>query len=194
MCHADDYRLLNKMSNQAGPSNIPQASLLELKALTAQHTDRFVREGKASVRAQARGKAVDKVMDIRRPSSVIRSLLQLRDPFSRPSPGLVKRLATEARNDVKHRVFQDDSGPSDEQRHSNMIAKARKYDRMRRGDLSGLSEKELSESVLDVTKPHQMHADAALTRSSSDSGKMVGPTTLRILTSLLLHFGARTAL
>jgi len=74
-----------------------------------------------------------------------------KDPFARPSPGLVKRLAAEARTDAKRRVFQDeDGGPSDEQRREIMLAKAKKYDALKRGDYSGMSEKEIQESVIDV--------------------------------------------
>jgi hypothetical protein len=74
-----------------------------------------------------------------------------KDPFARPSPGLVKRLAAEARTDAKRRVFQDEhGGPSDEQRREIMLAKAKKYDALKRGDYSGMSEKEIQESVIDV--------------------------------------------
>lgn len=75
---------------------------------------------------------------------------QSKDPFDRPSPGLIKRLAAEARNDAKRRVFQDEAGPSDHERRQIMLAKARKYEAMRRGDYSGLTEKEIAEGVLDV--------------------------------------------
>ena len=71
--------------------------------------------------------------------------------FDRPSPGLIKRLAAEARNDAKRRHFQDEDGPSEEQRKEILIAKARKYEAMRRGDYSALTDKELSESVIDVS-------------------------------------------
>lgn len=53
--------------SQAGPSSIPQASLLELRALTAEHTDRFAKEGKTSVKGQARRNAtIDKVRSSKR--------------------------------------------------------------------------------------------------------------------------------
>lgn len=39
---------------------------------------------------------------------------------------------------------------SDEQRTAIMKAKARKYDAMRRGDFSAMSERELADSVIDV--------------------------------------------
>lgn len=74
----------------------------------------------------------------------------MKDPFARPSPGLVKRLAAEARTDAKRRVFQDEGGPSEEQRREIMLAKAKKYEALRRGDLSGLTQKEIDESVIDV--------------------------------------------
>lgn len=74
----------------------------------------------------------------------------MKDPFAKPSPGLVKRLAAEARTDAKRRVFQDEGGPSEEQRREIMLSKAKKYDAIRRGDLSGLSKKEIEESVIDV--------------------------------------------
>lgn len=59
-------------------------------------------------------------------------------------------MAAEARNDAKRRHFQDEGGPSEEERREIMKAKARKYDAMRRGGHSALSEKELAESVIDV--------------------------------------------
>jgi large subunit ribosomal protein L24e len=73
-----------------------------------------------------------------------------RDPFLRPSPGLVKRLAREARNDAKRRVFDDDT-VNDEQRRAILEAKTRKYDALKRGDLSGFSERELAEAAIDVS-------------------------------------------
>jgi large subunit ribosomal protein L24e len=79
---------------------------------------------------------------------------QVKDPFAKPSPGLVKRLAAEARIDSKRRVFQDDNdGPSAEQRREIMEAKARKYEALKRGDFSGMTEKERMESVIDVRLP-----------------------------------------
>lgn len=78
--------------------------------------------------------------------------LQPKDPFHRPSPGLVKRLAAEARNDARRRHFQDEAGPSDEQRREILQAKAKRYDAMRRGDFTGMSEKEMAESAIDVRR------------------------------------------
>lgn len=78
---------------------------------------------------------------------------QSKDPFDKPSPGLVKRLAAEARNEGSRRVFQDEAGPSDEQRRIIMLAKAEKYAAMKRGDFSGLTARELEEGVLDVRQP-----------------------------------------
>jgi hypothetical protein len=63
----------------------------------------------------------------------------------------VKRLALEARNDAKRRHFQDEAGPSDLERRMIMERKAKKYEAMRKGDLSGFTEKELEESVIDVS-------------------------------------------
>ncbi|ORY34772.1 hypothetical protein BCR39DRAFT_514630 [Naematelia encephala] len=116
-------------------NNISQASIIELRALTAQHVDRLSKEGRAPVKGVAR-----------RPAA------KSKDPFERPSPGLIKRLATEARNEEKQRHFQDDAGPSDEQRREILRKKAKRYEAMRRGDFSGLSEKELSESVIDFER------------------------------------------
>jgi hypothetical protein len=66
---------------------------------------------------------------------------------------LIKRVAAEARNDAKRRHFQDEGGPSDEQRREILGIKAEKYDAMRRGDYSALTDKELAESVVDVRNP-----------------------------------------
>jgi large subunit ribosomal protein L24e len=122
----------------SGPSTISQGSLLELKAITAEHADRLSKEGRTAVRG-ARSH-VDKVKDKDKE----------RDPFLRPSPGLVKRLAREARNDAKRRVFDDDT-VNDEQRRAILEAKTRKYDALKRGDLSGFSERELAEAAIDVS-------------------------------------------
>ncbi len=124
-------------------NNVSQASLLGLKAITAEHAERFEKEGRSATRGSARPKAVEKI----------------KDPFLRPSPGLVKRLAREARNDSKRRHF-DDDGPSDEQRRAILEAKAKKYDALKRGDLSGFTERELAEANIDVsfTLLHQLTA------------------------------------
>ncbi|KAK8849650.1 hypothetical protein IAR55_004985 [Kwoniella newhampshirensis] len=124
------------MSN-AGPSNISQATLLELKAITAEHADRFAKEGKAPVKGnKARRQLLEKS----------------KDPFDRPSPGLIKRLAAEARNDAKRRNFFDIDGPTEEQRREILKAKARKYEQLKKGDYSGLTEKEMAEAVIDFDR------------------------------------------
>jgi len=66
---------------------------------------------------------------------------------------LIKRLAAEARTDAKRRHFQDEGGPSEEQRREILRVKAEKYEAMRRGDYSALTDKELAESVIDVRIP-----------------------------------------
>jgi large subunit ribosomal protein L24e len=48
-------------------------------------------------------------------------------------------------------VFQDEGGPSEEQRREIMLAKAKKYEALSRGDLSGLTQKEIDESAIDVS-------------------------------------------
>jgi large subunit ribosomal protein L24e len=73
-----------------------------------------------------------------------------RDPFLRPSPGLVQRLAREARADAKRSVFDDDP-VDDSQRRTILEDKARKYAALKRGDTSGFTEKELAEVALDVS-------------------------------------------
>ncbi|BEI84962.1 hypothetical protein CcaverHIS002_0503630 [Cutaneotrichosporon cavernicola] len=115
-------------------NNVSQASLLGLKAITAEHAERFEKEGRTATRGAARPKAVEKI----------------KDPFLRSSPGLVKRLAREARNDARRRHF-DNDGPSDEQRRAILEAKALKYDALKRGDLSGFTERELAEANIDFT-------------------------------------------
>ena len=119
----------------AGPSHISQGTLLDLKAITAEHVDKFSKEGRQATKGSKRTKAAT----------------LSKDPFDRPSPGLIKRLAAEARNDAKKRHFQDDpNGPSQDERRAILEAKARKYEQMSRGDYSGLTEKELAEAVIDV--------------------------------------------
>ncbi|WVF68486.1 hypothetical protein IAT40_003253 [Kwoniella sp. CBS 6097] len=140
-------------SNGAGPSNantISQASLLDLKAITAEHVDRFAKEGRKAVKGAPRQRALDKS----------------RDPFDRPSPGLVKRLAAEARNDAKRRRFDNEDGPNEEQRQAILKAKAKKYEAIRRGDFSGLNGKELEEAVIDFER--KLEEEAYSSHSSDD--------------------------
>ena len=121
------------------PSSAPHimsdlSTLADLKAITAEHVNKFDAQGRTAVKGANRRKHIES-----------------KDPFDKPSPGLVKRLAAEARNDAKRRVFHDhEAGPSDEQRREIMLAKANKYEALKKGDYSGLSAKELEEGVLDV--------------------------------------------
>lgn len=65
-------------------------------------------------------------------------------------------MAAEARNDAKRRHFHDEAGPSDERRREILRIKAEKYAAIRHGDYSALTEKEMAESVIDVSDlvPH----------------------------------------
>lgn len=63
----------------------------------------------------------------------------------------MKRLAAEARNDAKRRRFDNDGGPTEEERREILKAKARKYEQIKKGDFSGLSQKEIEEAVIDVS-------------------------------------------
>jgi hypothetical protein len=103
----------------------------------------------------------------------IADLCQSKDPFNRPSPGLVKRLAAEARSDAKRRHFQDAAGPSDEQRREILKAKAKKYDALRRGDFSGMTEKEVEESVIDVSFILNPNGSDHAVRAQMGRGRMV---------------------
>lgn len=126
--------------------------IVNLKALTAEYADQFSKEGKTA----SKGKSRKHKLKVRTsgPVSVTEADGQSKDPFSKPSPGLIKRLAAESRYDAKRRRFSDDdAGPSDEQRRAIMEAKAAKYDRIRKGDLRGMTEKEIKEAALDVC-PH----------------------------------------
>lgn len=118
------------------PSNT-HSSLLELKAITAEHADQFAKQGRTAVRGGPRSKVQD---------------VKSKDQFDRPSPGLVKRLAREARADAKTRHFTDGSGVNEEQRRLIMEAKAKKYDALKRGDLEGFTERELAEANIDVRR------------------------------------------
>jgi len=51
----------------AGQSSISSGSLLDLKAIAAEHVDRFEKEGRSAVRGQ-RNKPLTKVIPIRPPS------------------------------------------------------------------------------------------------------------------------------
>ncbi|WWC65815.1 uncharacterized protein I303_108437 [Kwoniella dejecticola CBS 10117] len=138
------------MSNKAGPSSISQGSLLDLRAITAEHVDKFAKEGKKAVKGQPRN----------------RNLEKSKDPFDRPSPGLVKRLAAEARNDAKARRFAEEDGPSEDQRKAILRAKARKYAAIRKGDFTGMSQKEMEEAVIDFER--KLEEDGYSSHSSDE--------------------------
>ena len=40
--------------SKAGPANISQGSIHDLRALTAEHVDRFAKEGRSAVKGQSR--------------------------------------------------------------------------------------------------------------------------------------------
>lgn len=136
-------------------SNISHGTLLDLKAITAEHVDRFAKEGKGPVKGHPRKQHIQKVVRLSLPNrsptngSIIPQ--QSRDPFDKPSPGLVKRLAAEARNDAKRRRFDNDGGPTEEERRDILKAKAKKYEQIKKGDFSGLSQKEIEEAAIDVS-------------------------------------------
>jgi large subunit ribosomal protein L24e len=105
-----------------------QGSLLDLKAITDEHVNRFAAEGRAPVKGAKRNVRLNT------------------NQFDKPSPGLVKRLAHEARNEDKRSFVGDDKST-----RANLEAKALKYEAMSRGDFSGLTERELAEVVVDVS-------------------------------------------
>ncbi|WRT69663.1 uncharacterized protein IL334_006653 [Kwoniella shivajii] len=140
------------MSNKAGPSTISQGSLLELRAITAEHVDRFSKEGRKAIKGQPRN----------------HNLVKTKNPFDRPSPGLVKRLAAEARNDAKSRRFAEEDGPNEDQRKEILKAKAKKYAAIRKGDLSGMTQKEMEEAVIDVVKFERLEENGYLSHSSDE--------------------------
>ncbi len=43
-----------RVMSQAGPANISQGSILELRTITAEHVDRFAKEGRSAVKGQSR--------------------------------------------------------------------------------------------------------------------------------------------
>lgn len=136
-------------------SNISHGTLLDLKAITAEHIDRFAKEGKGPVKGHPRKQHIQKVVRFslpnRSPTNGNNIPQQSRDPFDKPSPGLVKRLAAEARNVAKRRRFDNDAGPTEEERRDILKAKAKKYEQIKKGDFSGLSQKEIEEAVIDVS-------------------------------------------
>ncbi|KIR68149.1 hypothetical protein I314_01643 [Cryptococcus bacillisporus CA1873] len=138
-------------------SNISHGTLLDLKAITAEHVDRFAKEGKGPVKGHPRKQHIQKS----------------RDPFDKPSPGLVKRLAAEARNDAKRRRFDNDAGPTEEERRDILKAKAKKYEQIKKGDFSGLSQKEIEEAVIDFEKLEEF------SDRSSDEDESAHPARLR---------------
>ncbi|OXB35919.1 hypothetical protein J007_04334 [Cryptococcus neoformans] len=137
-------------------NNISHGALLDLKAITAEHVDRFAKEGRGPVKGLPRKRHIQKS----------------RNPFDKPSPGLVKRLAAEARNDAKRRRFDNDGGPTEEERREILKAKARKYEQIKKGDFSGLSQKEIEEAVIDFEKLEEF------SDHSSDEDESAHPASL----------------
>ncbi|WVQ77721.1 hypothetical protein IAR50_007411 [Cryptococcus sp. DSM 104548] len=125
-----------KGKQRDGGAQLSHGSILELRALAAEHVDKFAKEGRQAVKGQPRTTQLQRV----------------KDPFLKQSPGLVKRLAAEARNDAKRRRYADEDGPDEEQRREILKAKAKKYAQIRRGDYSGLSKKEIEEAVIDFER------------------------------------------
>lgn len=96
----------------------------------------------------------------------------------------MKRLAAEARNDAKRRRFDNDGGPTEEERREILKAKARKYEQIKKGDFSGLSQKEIEEAVIDVSLnscQFEYHWDTGSLRSLKSS-----QTILQMKTNLLI--------
>ena len=56
-----DCLVLQFTMPEAGPSKISSGTLLDLKALTAEHKERFEKEGRSAVKGQARNKPISKV-------------------------------------------------------------------------------------------------------------------------------------
>lgn len=81
------------------------------------------------------------------------ALVQSKDKFARPSPGIIKRMAMEARNDMNRKHLAHISKASEEQRQEIMRIKAEKYEKLRRGEYGSLTEKELAEATVDVSTP-----------------------------------------
>ena len=56
-----DCLVLQFTMPEAGTSKISSGTLLDLKALTAEHKERFEKEGRSAVKGQARNKPISKV-------------------------------------------------------------------------------------------------------------------------------------
>jgi hypothetical protein len=74
---------------------------------------------------------------------------QSRDKFSRPSPNLSSRLARQSTSTST--TMERLSRPSEEQRLALMQKKSELYDKLQRGELEGVGEREMGEWVVDVS-------------------------------------------
>lgn len=112
------------------------------------------------------------------------AMLQSKDKFARPSPGIIKRMAMEARNDLNRKHLAHISKASEEQRQEILRIKAEKYEKLRRGDYGNLSEKELAEVTVDVSRSRLFSSSLRLMKlylipyslTASGKNKMTGQT------------------
>ncbi|KAI5453607.1 hypothetical protein NCC49_005431 [Naganishia albida] len=120
-------------------TTISQSTLFDLKGIVSEHRSTFDKEGRCAVKGRIRPK--DQAMS--------------RDKFARPSPGIIKRMAMEARNDMNRKHLAHISKASEEQRQEIMRIKAEKYEKLRRGEYGSLTEKELAEATVDFDRKWQ---------------------------------------
>ncbi|KAL7425136.1 hypothetical protein Q5752_000824 [Cryptotrichosporon argae] len=118
------------------PPPVSQSSIIQLNAVTAELETEIANDGARHARRGTKQRRLDKH----------------KTPFDKQSPGLLNRLAAEARNDAKKRHFANDSDMSEQQRCEVLEAKARRYDALSRGDFSGMTEKDLAEATIDFER------------------------------------------
>ncbi|KAJ9103949.1 hypothetical protein QFC21_002412 [Naganishia friedmannii] len=147
----------NGGSSKKEPLAISQSTLFDLKGIVSEHRSTFDKEGRTAVKGRSRPKSEE-------PS---------KDKFARPSPGIIKRMALEARNELNRKHLAHISKASEEERQQIMRIKAEKYDKLKRGDYGVLSEKELAEITVDFNR--KWEEEEEWSDHSSDIDESTGP-------------------
>ncbi|KAJ9091045.1 hypothetical protein QFC19_009282 [Naganishia cerealis] len=132
------------------PSAISHSTLFDLKGIVSEHVSTFDKEGRTAVKGRSKP----------------RNEHLSKDKFARPSPGIIRRMALEARNELNRKHLAHISKASEEQRQEIMRIKAEKYDKLKRGDYGVLTEKELAEITVDFDRKWEEQDDGWSDHSS----------------------------
>ncbi|KAJ9120118.1 hypothetical protein QFC22_003016 [Naganishia vaughanmartiniae] len=155
----------NSGSSKKEPLAISQSTLFDLKGIVSEHRSTFDKEGRTALKGRSRPK--DEALS--------------KDKFARPSPGIIKRMALEARNELNRKHLAHISKASEKERQEIMRIKAEKYDKLKRGDYGVLSEKELAEITVDFDR--KWEEEDEWSDHSSDIDESAGPGHQNITTA-----------